>query len=170
MILLLLSLLLFWGMFWYQNIEQNMVPQFHFAGGTHAMVRQPATSIPHDLPTEFLRDTVGETLLLAEGQHRAWAACQTLTSFIEHEWVLHDSVVVVTLRRGEFPPSYFYSQILQALRYNSRYSWLSCQNVTQTVNEKRKIWGFSLLQNRGEEPALCWGSNWSFKAFCQPTG
>lgn len=74
MILLLLSLLLFWGRFWYQNIEQNMVPQFHFAGGTHAMVRQPATSIPHDLPTEFLRDTVGETLLLAEGQHRAWSS------------------------------------------------------------------------------------------------
>lgn len=138
-----------------------MVPQLHFAGGTHAMVRQPSTSIPHDLPTEFVKgDTVGgKTLLLAEGQHRAWAACQPVTSFIgEHEWVLDNSAVVVALRRGEFPP-YFYSQILQALRYNSRYSWLSCQNATQTVNEKTKIWGFSLLQDRGEEPVLCWGSN-----------
>lgn len=29
------------------------------------------------------------------------------------------------------------------------------KNATQTVHEKRKIRGFSLLQNRGEERALC---------------
>lgn len=88
------------------------------------MVRQPATSIPCDLPIEFVKgDTTGETVLLAEDQPRARAACQPLTSFTgERECILHNLAVVVVLRRGEFTPSYFYSQILQALRYNSRHS------------------------------------------------
>lgn len=127
----------------------NIWLHFHFARGTHAMVKQPATSIPHDLRTEFVQgDTMDETLMLAEGQHKDWASCQPLTSFTgEHEWFLHDSVVVVALRRGVFPPSYFYSQILQALRYNSSYSWFSCQNATQTVNEKM-LGFFTLAKQR----------------------
>lgn len=35
------------------------------------MVKQPSTSIPHDLRTEFVQgDTMDETLMLAEGRHK----------------------------------------------------------------------------------------------------
>lgn len=77
------------------------------------------------------------TLLVAK-DNRAWAGYQTPTSSAELEWVLHSSDVVVTLRWGEFSPSNFCSQ-----------------KATQTAHEKRKTWEFSLLQNRGEERALC---------------
>lgn len=126
--------------------------------------------IAHDLPREFVkRDIMGETLLLAGDQHRAWAASQPLTKFTGHAWSY-------TTQLWWWLSGRVYSHLLiSILRLSKLWDTISdtADSVAKTQREqwvtKREIWVFSLLQNRGEEPNLCWGSNRSSKAFWQAT-
>lgn len=130
-------------------MEQNRCPQLHSAGDRYAVGMQPTASIPHNVLAEFATgDAEGDALPLADSRHRAWAAHRALTSCsgeISESYV--NLMVVVDLRRCELLSSHFYFQISQASRYNSRYSWLSCQNATQTANKKTKRTGFVLFHS-----------------------